>query len=147
MRTIALAALVLALGLPGLARAQVQIHIDLPAVLPRMVVIQPGVQVVPQVDEEVFFSDGWYWCRRDAGWYRARDYRRGWVFVEPRYVPPAVYRLPPGQYRRWAPPPPRPAARYEERREDRREWREDRDDDRGHHDNGKHKGHGKHHDD
>ena len=80
---------------------QTSITIALPTVLPRLVVVEPGVQVVEDLDEEVFFVDGWYWARRGDLWYRARDHRRAWVYVEPRQVPPGLQRIPPGHYRRF----------------------------------------------
>lgn len=103
MRTLALALAVLVL--PALARAQasVDIHIGLPVVLPRLVVVSPGVQVVPEVDEEVFFTDGYYWVRRDAMWYRSRVHTGGWVVVPARVVPARLVKVPPGQYKRWKP--------------------------------------------
>ena len=85
------------------ARAQVavdvQVNMGLPAVLPPMVVVQPGVQVVSGLDAEVFFVNGWYWARRGPNWYRTRDHRRPWVLCEQRRVPVALVRMPPGQYR------------------------------------------------
>ena len=154
--------------LPGLALAQasVNISIDLPMVLPKLVVVSPGVQVVPDCDHEVFYTNGYYWAREDDGrWYRSRNHRGGWVYMEPRRVPPGLVRVPPGQYRRWhgrpyvaparpamvpnpglRPPPP---AYYEERHHHDRD--EDRDDQghghgRGHdeHGNGHGYGHEKH---
>ena len=106
MRTLLLAAAVAASFLvPGPAAAQVQVtlHLDLPAVLPALVVIEPGLQVVPRVNEEVFFVDGYYWVHRDARWYRSHDHRRGWVVVDARGVPPRLVKLPPGHYRKWDP--------------------------------------------
>ena len=102
MRTIALALAVL-LGLPALARAQasVDIRVNLPAILPPLVVVQPGVQVVPEMQEEVFFHDGYYWVRRDGRWYRSADHRHGWMIVPPQRVPPPIVALPPGRYRNW----------------------------------------------
>ncbi|MBL8940196.1 MAG: hypothetical protein JNM69_36955 [Archangium sp.] len=45
--------------------AQVKIDVVLPTIVfeapPALVVVQPGVQVVEDFDEEVFFVDGWYW--------------------------------------------------------------------------------------
>ncbi|HVE85700.1 MAG TPA: hypothetical protein VND93_22755 [Myxococcales bacterium] len=99
MRTNLLAAAVAALlSLP--AFAQVEVKISFPwAAPPPLVVVEPGIQVVPDYDEEVFFVDGWYWVRRDGRWFHARDYRAGWVFAP---APPAtLVRLPPGKYRRW----------------------------------------------
>src|SRR6476469_1650203 len=46
---------------------------------PPMVVVQPGVQVVRDCDDEIFFSAGWYWHPGPNGvWYRTRSYRGGW---------------------------------------------------------------------
>jgi hypothetical protein len=53
------------------------------------------------MDDEVFYSDGYYWARQDRGWYRSRDHRNGWAYVEARHVPPPIARAPPGQYRRY----------------------------------------------
>jgi hypothetical protein len=151
MRTTALCLAAL-LGLPGVAAAQasVNIQLDLPVVLPRLVVVSPGVQVVPEVREEVFFHDGWYWVRRDESWYRSRNHRGGWVFVPARSLPPRLVGLPPpGHYRNWkaerrAEKEERKAERRAERHHDREERRDDRrDHDRG--DRGDHGGHGKGH--
>ena len=102
MRTIALCVAAL-IAVPGVAAAQpsVDIHVDLPLILPHLVVVQPGVQVVPEVHEEVFFVDGWYWVRRDAYWYRSRNHRGGWVLVPSRTVPPRLASVPQGKYRNW----------------------------------------------
>jgi hypothetical protein len=121
-------ALVLSL-LPAAARAQVdvKIHLALPAA-PPLVVVQPGVQVVENYQEEVFFTNGWYWVRRDDHWWRARTPRATFVHVEPRRVPVAIYRLPPGHYKHW-----RKAEAKAERRDwkqhekaERREWKDER---------------------
>jgi hypothetical protein len=107
MRTLLLAAAIAAsLFAPRLAAAQVSVtlRLDLPVVLPALVVVEPGIQVVPGVNEEVFFVDGYYWVRRDARWYRSHDHRSGWVVMEPRSVPPRLVKVPPGHYRKWHPP-------------------------------------------
>jgi hypothetical protein len=139
-KTIVLAA---ALLLPGLASAQFSasagIRIDLPVVLPQLVVVSPGVQVVPDCDQEVFFVDGVYWARHDNGWYRSRSHRGGWALVGPRYVPARLAGMPRGKYKRWHPGP----ARHVDGGRG-----PDRGGDRGGHDRGGHdgggKGHGKH---
>ncbi len=140
------------LVLPAIARAQAQVSIrlDLPVVLPQLVVVSPGVQVVPEVEEEVFFVDGYYWCRHEGGWYRSRSHRGGWVVVPGRAVPARLVQIPPGRYRRYHPGPPRPApeaVRYErddrhwdkhhEKEMEKRERHEER-----HHDEGRGHGHG-----
>ncbi len=98
---------------PLLAHAQVavDVRIGFPAP-PPLVVVSPGVQVVPDYGEEVFFVNGWYWLRRDTAWYRTRDHRGGWVVVPQRTVPVALVRIPPGRYKHW---------RKEEEKAERRE--------------------------
>ncbi len=102
MKPFALAFVLSLCALPAVSEAQVgvQIHIGLP-VSPPLVVVQPGIQVVEDFDEEVFFSGGYYWVRRDNGWYRASSPRAAFVYVEPRRVPAGLVRLPPGQYKHW----------------------------------------------
>jgi hypothetical protein len=144
---------------PGLAFAQgasVNVQIDLPAVLPQLVVVSPGIRVVPDCDREVFFVDNYYYVREDGYWYRSNNHRGGWVMVEPRRVPPGLARMPPGQYKKWHPRPaaapmmvrpgpgPRgafiPAPVYRERGD------HDHDGDHDDHGRGKGKGHHKHDD-
>ena len=121
---------VLALGATP-ARAQVSLHIELGLpVAPPLVVVAPGIQVVEGFGEEVFFSRGWYWCRRPDGWYRARSPRARFGWVEGRYVPGGLMRIPPGQYRNWHHEEHREMGRREEhremgRREEHRERREE----------------------
>jgi hypothetical protein len=102
-RSLAVALLVLAGAVPARADGvfQTSITITLPPVLPHLVVVEPGVQVVEDLDDEVFFVDGWYWARRGNLWYRARDHRQAWFYVQTRYVPRGLQRIPPGQYRRF----------------------------------------------
>lgn len=84
------------------ARAQVTIEIRLPVIrfeaAPPLVVVSPGIQVVEDYGDEVYFVDSWYWVRHDGRWYRARDHRGGWVFVE-RGVPTRLVKLQPGKYK------------------------------------------------
>jgi hypothetical protein len=123
MRMLALALALVTLPLFP-ARAQLRIQVGLPAVLPPLIVVQPGVQVVRDYDEEVFFTGGYYWVRRDNRWYRARDYRtQQWRFVEQRRVPVVIYRAEPGRYRHW-----NGEQRHEERRDQRQQQMERRDD-------------------
>jgi hypothetical protein len=97
---------------------------------PALVVVSPGIQVVPDFDEEVFFVDGYYWTRRDDAWYRTHDYKGGWVVVEHDHVPPGLVKVPPGQYKRW----------HQEKKEEKHEEHHDE----HHEDHGGGKGHGKH---
>ncbi len=84
------------------ARAGVSLHIDigLPAA-PPLVEVQPGIQVVAGFPEEVFFSAGWYWCRRPDGWSRARSPRSRFDWVDMSMVPRPLMRERLGYYRNW----------------------------------------------
>jgi len=90
----------LLLAQPASAQVHVQIDIGLP-VAPPLVEVQPGIQVVEGFPEEVFFHAGWYWCRRPDGWYRARTPRARFEWVEARWVPRPLMRMPEGRYRNW----------------------------------------------
>lgn len=47
-------------------------------VAPPMVEVEPGVQVIEDYDQPVFYSDNMYW-RYDGGiWYSSRYHDRGW---------------------------------------------------------------------
>jgi hypothetical protein len=80
---------------------QLRIQMGFPAVLPPLVVVQPGVRVVQDFDDEVFFTGGYYWVSRDGNWYRTRDHRGTWRYVRLDRVPSRLVHFHPGQYRRW----------------------------------------------
>ncbi len=128
------------LGAPLAARAQVSvgIQIGLP-VAPPMVVIQPGVQVVENYHEEVFFTGGWYWVRRGPYWYRARQPGATFMPVQPRYVPARIVSLPPGHYKHWHREEMREARRDE--KAERKYWKAQAKAEK-HHDQGHGHGHG-----
>jgi hypothetical protein len=87
---------------PSAAQAGINLRIDIGLpVAPPLVEVEPGIQVVEGFPEEVFFTDGWYWCRRPDGWYRARSPRARFAWVERRYVPARMVRFPAGGYRDW----------------------------------------------
>jgi hypothetical protein len=87
---------------------------------PPLVIVQPGVQVVEDNDDEVFFHDNFYWVRREGRWFKSRDHKGNWVVVDAPVVPPALVKLTPGQYRRYK------KAVKEEMKEERREEKEER---------------------
>ena len=81
-----------------------EINLQLPTVIPPMVVVQPGVQVIPEINHEVFFVDGAYYARQGGGWYRAPSpHAASWIFIPANAVPAALVKLPPGKYKNWKP--------------------------------------------
>jgi len=116
MKRLMLAALAALTFSPAKAPAQVgvQIQVNVP-VNPPLVVVQPGIQVVENWDEEVFFTGGFYWVRRDGYWYRAPSPRATWVYVEAHRVPPGLVRIPPGHYKHY---------RKEQAKAEKKAWKE-----------------------
>lgn len=78
-------ALGLMVGTQGAAQPRVRISIPLPPPIifhaPPSVVILPQTQVyvVPDIAEEIFFSNGWWWRPWQGRWYRSHYYDRGWA--------------------------------------------------------------------
>ena len=61
-----------------------------PPASPELVYVSPGVQVIADYNEPIFYSDNFYW-RNDGGvWYRSRYHTGGWAVATP---PPAVSRI------------------------------------------------------
>jgi hypothetical protein len=61
------------------------------ATMPSMVYISPGVQVIEDYDQPVFYSSSFYWHYNDGLWYRSRSYTGGWVRVTA--APAAIVRI------------------------------------------------------
>lgn len=55
---------------------------------PDLVYAAPGVQVIADYDEPIFFADSLYWRFDGVRWYRSSYYTGGWVYA----TPPAVVR-------------------------------------------------------
>ena len=69
---------------------------------PDLVEVSPGVQVVADYDEPVFYNEGFYWRFSDGGWYRSNNYSSGWYYYE--RPPVAVLRIDrPYAYRHYRP--------------------------------------------
>lgn len=100
----------LALTLMGsAASAQVSVEIRSPLITigepPPLVEVEPGIQVVRDFNEEVFFVDGYYWVKRRGRWYRSSQWDGSWVYVDRPYVPRYFWNFRPGSYRHWHPHP------------------------------------------
>lgn len=91
--------------LTALVASQVQVQVTLPTITfnapPPVVVVEPGIQVVEDNDDEIFVVNNVYWVRRGPHWYRANDHRGGWVLVDGPNVPPTLVKVPHGKYRRY----------------------------------------------
>lgn len=61
-----------------------------PGYNPDLVYVSPGVQVIADYDEPIFYSDRYYWRLYGGSWYRSPYYTGGWVAAVP---PPAVMRI------------------------------------------------------
>ncbi len=92
--------------------------------MPEMVVISPGVQVIADYNEPIFYNENYYW-RNDGGvWYRSHTHTGGWVrYNAPRAIlsieRPSAYVHYRASARAGA------GAAAQERREDAKDRRED----------------------
>ncbi|KAB2901245.1 MAG: hypothetical protein F9K40_08645 [Kofleriaceae bacterium] len=77
--------LVLAFGTSCVVRART--HGTVVASQPDLVAVAPGVHVIADYGEPIFFADGFYWWFYDGYWYRSSMYTDGWVYVT---APPRV---------------------------------------------------------
>ena len=53
---------------------------------PDLVEVEPGVQVIVDYDEPVFYSDNYYWRENGGVWYRSSYYIRGWISAQPPVI-------------------------------------------------------------
>lgn len=60
---------------------------------PSMVYIEPGVYVMEDYHQPVFYTDGYYWLYDDGYWYQSTYYTGGWSRVRVNYVPRSVRRI------------------------------------------------------
>lgn len=95
-----LLALVIAVPGPSMAGVSVGINIGLPPLVfaaPPEVIVLPytsGVYVVPEIDAELYFWNGWWWRFWDGLWYRSHYYDRGWGYYS--RVPSFYFDVNPG---------------------------------------------------
>lgn len=94
---------------PPIVTVGVGVNADVPppqeevVVQPDLVEVSPGVQVIADYDEPVFWSNNFYW-RYDGGvWYSSRDYRGGGWRIESN-VPMGIRGIDcPGYYAHYRP--------------------------------------------
>jgi hypothetical protein len=78
----AMASALLLVGCAGSA----QFHSSASISTPDLVYVSPGVQVIADHREPIFYSDSYYWRYNGNVWYRSSNHTRGWV----RYQAPAA---------------------------------------------------------
>ncbi len=75
---------------PTMARADVDVHIGIGLPLPIVFAAPPSlvvvpetyVYVVPDIEVDLFFYDGWWWRPWQGRWYRSRHYNSGWFYYQ-----------------------------------------------------------------
>jgi hypothetical protein len=97
-----------AVALPGVASAQVQVDIGISVPLPPLprfvfpappeVVVIPEtyMYVVPEVEVDIVFYQGYWYRPHSDRWYRASSYNGPWNLLTVEHVPNAFKTLPPG---------------------------------------------------
>ncbi|MBI5675083.1 MAG: hypothetical protein HZC48_04510 [Nitrospirae bacterium] len=81
------------------AEVNVSVGINLPVFrfsAPPEVVVIPGtyVYIVPDIDVDILFYQGYWWRPYEGRWYRSRDYRGQWRYVKPWRIPRGLKALP-----------------------------------------------------
>jgi hypothetical protein len=83
-----LLALTVVVPIPTMAQVGISINIGLPppivfAAPPDLIVLpETYVYVVPDVDVDIFFYNGWWWRPWEGRWYRSRSYNSGWAYYQ-----------------------------------------------------------------
>lgn len=70
-------------------------------VAPDLVYVSPGVQVIADYDEPVFYADNFYWRHSGGVWYRSSYHTGGWIYASPPRAVLSIDR--PYNYRRYRP--------------------------------------------
>ena len=95
-----LLALAISVSITSMARPEVNVSIVLPppivfAAPPALIVLPDTyVYVVPDINEDIFFYNGWWWREWEGRWYRSHYYDRGWRYYNT--VPSFYFDVDPG---------------------------------------------------
>src|SRR4030043_52948 len=94
-------ALAIVVPIPIMAEVNIGVGISLPPPIvfqaPPDVIVLPDtndVYVVPDVDVDIFFWNGWWWRPWEGRWYRSHYYNRGWRYYN--NVPSFYFDVDPG---------------------------------------------------
>jgi len=85
---ILLLALAIVASIPTMARTEVNVTITMPPSVaytapPKLIVLpETYVYAIPDVDEDIFFYDGWWWRQWKGRWYRSQNYNSGWGYYK-----------------------------------------------------------------
>ncbi len=111
MRTLSTLLLAVAVSVPAVTlagcveRGEVYAEADAYIPPPTLAYVGPGLWVVADYDEPIFYSDGYYWLYNEGFWYRSLDYTGGWDVVDAAVLPLPVRRIDrPSAYVRYHPP-------------------------------------------
>ena len=96
-----LLALICVVPIPTMAAVGISIGISLPPPIvfaaPPDVIVMPDtndVYVVPEIDADMFFWNGWWWRLWEGRWYRSQYYDRDWGYYDS--VPGFYFDIDPG---------------------------------------------------
>src|SRR5512143_1456009 len=95
-----LLALAIIVPIPAMAEVNIGIGISLPPPIvfeapPELIVLPDTyVYVVPDIDVDIFFWNGWWWRLWEGRWYRSHYYNRGWGYYNT--VPSFYFDVDPG---------------------------------------------------
>jgi hypothetical protein len=97
------AALLIVAGFATSSSAEVNVRIGPPTFVfqaPPSVVVIPGtyVYIVPEIDTNILFYQGYWWRPYEGRWYRGRNYSGPWGYVGSRGIPRALVNLPPNYH-------------------------------------------------
>jgi len=87
LSTVTSALLLFGVGCAGSAQYSASASVE----APRLILIEPDVQVVADYDQPVFYSESYYWRYDNGVWYRSNNHLRGWVRFEA--VPARIRRI------------------------------------------------------
>ncbi len=79
----ALLSAVLATGCYATTSGSAGYGVTATTVAPDLVYVSPGVQVIADFDEPVFYADNFYWRQSGGTWYRSRYHTGGWIYASP----------------------------------------------------------------
>jgi len=90
------------------AQVSVNIGVNIPAYrfdAPPEVVVIPGtyVYMVPGIDVDVLFYQGYWWRPYEGRWYRSRTYKGSWSYVPSGRIPSGLRQLPQDYHQRVSP--------------------------------------------